>query len=82
MSITIELSPETLARLQTKAAERLSVGEYIAELAIHNAEDTNNTETELEKSMERLLTCTPAEKATQRRAILAASRNSSRVAQF
>jgi hypothetical protein len=75
MSITIELSPETLARLQTKAAaEHLSVGDYIAELVTHNADDTNHTETALSNAVQQMMARTPEEKATQRGAILAASR--------
>ena len=82
MSITIELSPETLARLQTKAAaEHLSVGDYIAELVTHNAEDASDAaedasdaKTELGRAVERLLTRTPQEKTTLRTEILSTSR--------
>jgi hypothetical protein len=82
MSITIELSPETLARLQTKAtAEHLSVDAYIVELITHDAEDTHDvesaeltTETELDKAVHRLIARTPEERASLQSAILAVSR--------
>jgi hypothetical protein len=78
MSITIELSPETLARLQTKAtAEHLSLDAYITELVTHDAEDAghiNTPETELDKAVHRMMLRTPEEKAPLQNAILAASR--------